>query len=231
MKTQRVHHLFSDLEANIFHVHDFLPFVTDIREQYPLLPLEETIALARECGVVPPTDPRTRQPIVMTTDQFLTVRQAGGFCYFARSIKYMNALGNSRTLEKLEIERRYFKVRSLDWGLVTDRQVDKNFVANVRWVRPYFRIVDLYPLTERVILKTSERLTQLVLNEELPLCELAAVCDAEFALTTGSSLAVARHLIANKVWPINMTERIEPCRPLVISSAYSSLQQTARRCG
>src|SRR5213075_200404 len=49
MKTHRVHHLFSDLEANGFHSYDFDPAISDIREQFPLLPLEETIEISKEC--------------------------------------------------------------------------------------------------------------------------------------------------------------------------------------
>src|SRR4051812_7772371 len=50
-KHGRVHHLFSDLERNVF-LHYEVPFsVTDIREQFPLLPIEETVEIAREIGV------------------------------------------------------------------------------------------------------------------------------------------------------------------------------------
>jgi hypothetical protein len=38
-KTKREHHFFSTLERDYFYVLEWSPFVIDIREQYPLLPL------------------------------------------------------------------------------------------------------------------------------------------------------------------------------------------------
>jgi len=46
----RVQHLLSDLEAKVFYAFDFSTSVLDIREQYPLPPLEDTLAIAEECG-------------------------------------------------------------------------------------------------------------------------------------------------------------------------------------
>nr|WP_255193827.1 TnsA endonuclease N-terminal domain-containing protein [Brevibacillus laterosporus] len=46
-----------------------------MREQFPLLPLEETIVIANELGINHPTDPKTGSPIVMTTDFLLTVNK------------------------------------------------------------------------------------------------------------------------------------------------------------
>lgn len=37
-----MHHFLSKLETNYFYWLDWSPIVSDIREQYPLLPLEET---------------------------------------------------------------------------------------------------------------------------------------------------------------------------------------------
>lgn len=48
IKTNRQHEFLSDLERNYFYI--------DIREQFPLLPLEETIVIADELGIKHPTD-------------------------------------------------------------------------------------------------------------------------------------------------------------------------------
>lgn len=77
-KTGRVHHLLSELETSYFYVLDSSLPVLDIREQFPLLPLEETLTIAEQCGVAYPADPRTKEPVVMTTDFVVTVRQNVG---------------------------------------------------------------------------------------------------------------------------------------------------------
>ncbi|MEF0144927.1 TnsA endonuclease N-terminal domain-containing protein [Pseudomonas guariconensis] len=60
-------------------------------------------------------------PLVMTTDFLLTVRQPNGnFKSVARTIKYQQDLNSLRTLEKLEIERRFWMSQGVDWAIVTE---------------------------------------------------------------------------------------------------------------
>jgi hypothetical protein len=86
-KSARVHHLLSQLEVNYFYTLEWSTVVTDIREQYPLLPLSETKLIAKHCGISHPTSPKTSQPIVMTTDFLITVRQGMGVAEVARTVK------------------------------------------------------------------------------------------------------------------------------------------------
>ena len=46
-KTGRIHHFLSELELMYYYVLEWSKIVLDIREQYPLLPLEETISIAQ----------------------------------------------------------------------------------------------------------------------------------------------------------------------------------------
>lgn len=68
-KTGRVHHLLSKLETEYFYVLEWSNIVSDIREQYPLLPITETLEIAEQLGILHPTDPRTKESIVMTAQQ------------------------------------------------------------------------------------------------------------------------------------------------------------------
>jgi hypothetical protein len=110
-KTKRVHHLLSNLELSYFYILEWSPVVFDIREQYPLLPLEETLAIAEQCGIRHPTDPKTQEPVVMTTDFFITVPRSMEVIEQARTLKTAKDLQSERKLEKLEIERRYWHNR------------------------------------------------------------------------------------------------------------------------
>lgn len=51
IKTTRQHEFLSDLERNYFYLTEYSDSFIDIREQYPLLPLEETIIIANELGI------------------------------------------------------------------------------------------------------------------------------------------------------------------------------------
>lgn len=81
--------MFSDLERNYFYYLDFADNVVDIREQFPLLPINETIIIAKELGIEHPRDPVTKEPIVMTTDFLITFKeQDGNIVEKARTLKY-----------------------------------------------------------------------------------------------------------------------------------------------
>jgi hypothetical protein len=68
--------------------------------------LEETLAIADECGVVHPADPVTSHAVVMTTDLLVTNQYEGGSVHEAQTIKYESELKKPWG-EKLEIEQRY----------------------------------------------------------------------------------------------------------------------------
>jgi hypothetical protein len=74
-KSGRLHHLFSEhYELAHFYQMEWANNVIDLREQYPLLPLKKTIFIADKMGIKHPTDPKTHHPIVMTTDQLITIK-------------------------------------------------------------------------------------------------------------------------------------------------------------
>lgn len=75
-KVPRQFEFLSDLERNYFYLSEYSDSVVDIREQYPLLPIEETIVIADELGIKHPADPKTGEPIVMTTDFLVTTNSS-----------------------------------------------------------------------------------------------------------------------------------------------------------
>ena len=72
-KTGREHHLLSNLELDFFYIADLAGPGVDIREQHPLLPVEETVAIATALGIRHPVYPKTKAPAVLTTDFLITL--------------------------------------------------------------------------------------------------------------------------------------------------------------
>jgi hypothetical protein len=213
----RVHHLFSDLELHIFLAYEWSRYsIVDIREQYPLLPVEETLAIAEDLGIHHPVDRRTKYPIVLTTDFFLTKKSYSNTSYIARTAKYLVDLSKQRTLEKLEIERRYWERRNISWGIVTEQALPTVLIHNVKWLHPYFHLMDLYPMTKQVINETTLRLTEIITKSRVPLREAAGLCDAEIGFKHGDSLAVCRHLIANGYWRADMNKPLHLAEPFML---------------
>lgn len=117
-KTNRIHHLLSKLELSCFYLFEWSREIFDIREQFPL-DLDETKAIAEEIDIRHPTDPVTKELVVMTTDFLVTVKQSIDTIDIARTVKYAKNLNSKRTLEKFEIERIYWQNRGINWSIIT----------------------------------------------------------------------------------------------------------------
>lgn len=137
----RVAHFLSGLERQA--AYDFLwnPAVVDIREQQNL-PLDDTIRIAAEMGVEHPA--HRGNLVEVTTDLVVDVESADGRTIeFARSVKPAGHLevgaatdagklkSIRRTLEKLEIERRFYHERGVHWAVLTDRDLSDVRRSNI----------------------------------------------------------------------------------------------------
>jgi hypothetical protein len=96
----RIHELFSDLEKMAFTLADFSQDVIDIREQFPLLPLNHIQALSTQVGITYPKV--SGHPWIMTTDLLLTLK---GNRYLAIAVKPSTKLLIKSVRDKLELER------------------------------------------------------------------------------------------------------------------------------
>lgn len=135
--TGRIHHVLSDLEFAVFLLLDHNPAVTDIREQFPLN-RDDTLSISKENQLWHPSQGDVN--LVMSSD-FLVNSSSRTQSKFAIQAKYSEALKDPRTVEKLEIERRYWKLKKIPWFLVTEKEIDKVVVSNIEWlygVKGYF---------------------------------------------------------------------------------------------
>jgi hypothetical protein len=219
-RSGRVHHLLSDNERKAFLYYQWSRRVVEVREQYPLFPVEETWEIAKDMGVRHAADPRTRCPIPMTTDLLLTVNEKTRSVFHPRTIKYGKDLSDPRTLEKLEIERRYWEAspRNLRLKIVTEDLVSEDFVRNMLWFSPCYRLLDLFPLTECDVNRLASALTSLAITQNRSLRTVAQECDCRLGLESGTSLLVVRHLLAIRYWEVDAKVRIRTSEPLVFLS-------------
>jgi len=220
-KTERPHHLLSDFEYDYFLIKDWDPSVIDIREQYPLLPLEETLAIAEECNIRHPSvqHPKKRGviiPVVMTTDFVLTISEGLNMYDQARTLKYAKDLESQRTLEKLEIERRYWARRNIDWAIVTEHEISRALARNIQKFHKHLTIEDRVALPETTIQEIAAVLTSEVMQSNHPLSQIALECDEQLLLQPGTCLTIAYHLMATRQWKIDMFTPIQPGNRLVL---------------
>jgi len=135
--TGRIHHVLSDLEFAVFLLLDYNTAVTDIREQFPLK-RDDTLRISKESQLWHPSQGGVN--LVMSSD-FLVNSTSQNQPKFVIQVKYSEALTDPRTVEKLEIERRYWQLKKIPFFLVTEKEIDKVVVSNIEWfygVKGYF---------------------------------------------------------------------------------------------
>lgn len=225
IKTNRQHEFLSDLERNYFYLTEYSDIVIDIREQFPLLPVEETIVIADELGLKHPTNPKTNEPVVMTTDFLLTVDKGEGLVELARTIKMKDELLKERVIEKFEIERVYWERRNIDWGIVTELEIPKEIALNISYIHDYYHIQQydtFQSMNEQYIEDLAMALLQRILSEGKSIREVTNLFDKETHMPLGSGMTLFYHLLAQKIIRVGMLEPLNVEQPIVIQSIDES---------
>jgi hypothetical protein len=208
-KTGRQHHVLSNLEQCYLFCLDWSVWVTDIREQFPL-PLEDTKCIAEQLGVKHPRHPKSKNLVVMTTDFLVTHARDGVEANRARSVKPTRNLASRRTSEKFEIERLYWVEQGVDWGIVTEQELNIPLARNVELIHPFRTYPSYCHLTPQELFDVARLLTNDVQTSTEPLRRCTSACDRTLGLEMGTSLAVAYYLIATRQWRIDMYSRAFP---------------------
>ena len=190
-KAQRTHHLFSDLELATFLILEWQSDVLEIREQFPLQ-LDSTLKLAEEHAIPHPSVAGV--PQYMSSDLLVNTSRPD-IPKFALQVKYSSELGKPRVVEKLELERRYWKQKSVPWFLITKEEIPPIVFQNIRW---------LYPAqqdeisNEALIQRVSFYSHHFAKKPTTTLVDLAKSLDVDYALQTGESLREIRQLLAQR---------------------------------
>ena len=218
-KTGRIHHLLSMLEYLYFIILESDPDVLDIWEQFPLS-LERTKAIAEGLGHYHPWDRSSESLVVMTTDFVYPKIVGGQRVLFARNLKYRRDLKKLRTLQKIEIEREFWREKpDVDYASVTEAEIPRDLIRNLRWLRGSLR-PDYLGEVESEVPNIEAFLRPLVIQGTTPLADLTDQADSKFGLEQGSALAVAKWLMAHRLWKTDLGRRISPIAPLLVDSFH-----------
>ena len=186
-KANRVLHFMSRNELYYFYLLEWSDKVLDIREQFPLLDLELATDIAGKAGIKYPTDNISGFPYVLTCDFMITTENG----IKARTIKCSGELNNRRTLEKLEIERRYWKELGIEWRIVTEKEIDIPKAKNIEWLYPSAKLPEY--LADR---KYREELLKRIENNSIQ--DTADWFDENYGYPSGSGLRIIKHLLWNR---------------------------------
>ena len=199
VKTDRTHHFLSDLETNYFYLFDWQEKVIDIREQYPLQ-REITLNIAQAQGIKHQQDKYSKEYIDLTTDFLLTLLDSNGnHIYSAITVKYSKDLNNERVLEKFETERRYWELKNVEWRIVTELDLPRVLVENIKWCRSFMNKNPIKIDQAQIASLFSCFLS----DQSINLVTISKQQDSLFNLEHGSTLTLIKYLLATKRIQIN----------------------------
>ena len=200
-KSGRTHHLLSDLELSVFLLFEWNTNVVSINEQFALN-LEETLALATEANIKHPSIRGKNK--VMTSDFYITLnaKNKAMTSQMALQVKYAKDLDDPRTLEKIELERRFWKAKDVPFYIITENDIPKTVSTNIKW---------LYPAKNTNLVTTSwgdfeyysKQLTQ---HSNFTLIEFCKKCDTANDLDIGTSLSYMKAFLAHNYMSFDITK-------------------------
>lgn len=215
-KLDREHDFLSDLELRYFLTVEFADCVTDIKEQYPLLPLSATEDIANKLGIKHHTDPQTQCHQVVTTDFLITVLRDGKEINLARTVKYKDQLFDKRQMEKFQIERKYWEGLGVDWGIVTEEEIDETLAFNISECYKFYdisKIDSLINIAKKEVDKLIDSFKYAIIDKKVIVREQATEFDNKMVLLPGTALSIFRHLVITKQVKIDMFKKLDVDSP------------------
>lgn len=208
LKTNRIHHFHSDNQLRAFLLFEWSDKVIDIRESYPLLDLMEVVDKKDDLRLDKLVDKESGEPYILTTNFLLTIQdEDGNIEYFARGIKNYSELNKKSTIEKFEIERRYWLAKGIDWRVITNREINRQFCKNIEWVRE--TLVDNNAKKPEIESLSEELIFYLMNSKHIRLTNLLKEYESIKGLESGMGLYLFRYLVGKKLIQIDMRNKID----------------------
>lgn len=206
-KTGRIHHFFSDIQLRYFYLLEWEDNVIDIQEHYPLLDLRDVIDdNDLNLGKYKSDD---GTDYIFTTTFLIKVKNKNKDTYIARSVKIASELENKNTIERLEIERRYWREKGIDWGIVTNKEIPLTKAKNIEFILSSLELDsnEIFEENEKDNLCTM--LESKLNGNSKAIREIVSDFDWEYNLQQGTGLLIFKYLIAKKKIKIDIDSKID----------------------
>lgn len=224
-KTKRIHHFFTDIETRYFYLLEWSDNVTDIREHFPLLDLEDVIKDKDGINFEHFKDKKSGITYVINTSFLITLKDSkGNKSFAARSLKAASGLEKKSTLERLETERRYWSSKGIDWGIVTQKEISVVMAKNIEWIHSALFNENDIGITADEIKELDGAFMERINDNPKTMRTILMDFDKDYTLENGTALYIFKHLIADKKIKVDMNQEIslnKPSNQLIIKG-YST---------
>jgi len=206
-KTDRLHHLFTDMETNLFYLFNWEDTVIDIREHYPLLDMLDTVENTNDIELHKLVDKKTKTPYIVTTSFLLTLKANGKKEILALSVKSTTELDKKYQLKLLEIQRRYWEAKGIKWFIVTQKDIPTVKSKNIEWL--YTATDGNRGLSDEEIEYLSAILQTRLKESNKSVRKIASDFDNEFYLDSGTGVYLFKYLVAKKTIKVDIDKKID----------------------
>lgn len=213
IKSGRTHHTLSEQETCFFYLAEFSDSVTDIREQFPLLPLTLSLKISKLLDVEHPKHPITKAPIIMTTDFLLTCSDGKRIWYEAVSVKPSEKLSDKRTAEKLDIERVWWELLGIPFHIFCLSELNQIKSKNIQWITDPKRKSYSSPSN-----KVREEAKRILTVGTMQLSDVCDMFSNQVGMSNDDALILLKYLIADKEVIVDLA------RPIVLSGMIEIVQ-------
>lgn len=204
-KTKRIHHLQSDNQLRVFLLLEWNDLVKNIEENVELKDLEIVIDNVEDLRLDKFSDKETGQLYQLHTNFLVTTKRDNVEEQVAISVKALSEIERRTVIEKMEIERRFWKNKSIPFYVVTEKEINKQLVDNIKWVRETLidkSIKNKRELTEQLYYFLQE-------NKQEKLNYVLAEFDDSVGAKRGTALFIFRYLIGIKEIAVDMEKSID----------------------
>ena len=203
-KTKEIHHIQSDNQLRVFLLLEWNDSVKNIKENVELKDLEIVIEDIENLRLDKFRNKETGELYQLHTNFLVTIERNIVDEKVAISVKSLSELKRKTVIEKMEVERRYWNSKGILFYVVTEKQIDKQFEDNIKWVRETLMdrgIKDKRELGEKLYFFLQE-------NEQVKLNKVLEEFDIDEGSKEGTALFIFRYLIAIKKVKVDMKKII-----------------------
>ncbi|CAJ0785162.1 hypothetical protein R8510_05349 [Ralstonia chuxiongensis] len=207
----RAFQLLSELEATYFFLCEREQNTVDLREQWPILEIDETLQLSKQLGVRHPY--RRGYPDPFTIDFIITSDTVDGRQYRAASIKSKDEAKNPAVRQRLAVEYLWCRAHGIPWTLVDTSHFNKILLGNLRFLRSWFR--HRYEPDPALTIRFVETFLK-IYRRNVPLEALIVSMEKSLRISESTALDTFRYCSWRKEIPIALSRRVALNLPLTL---------------
>ena len=192
--------------------------IIDIREHFPLWDLKDLDVVDSSFKNIQLIDKKSKIDFIFTTTFLLTYSNQPSQ-YEAISVKYASDLIKQSTLERLELERRYWQKIGVNWSLLTNKEIEnqRGRLKNIKFYRPAFKLEEFGLTNISELEEMKKALIYKISNSEDSINHTLHHFEIQYEIDSNLSLLLFKNLLARKEIAINYNRDIvmkNPCSDL-----------------